>query len=136
MLQINTKQIFKAMFLFASTILIATGCANTAVKNQNDIHILKVNSSKAKILNAELFQLGDKWVLKGRINRLPSYRGPTYGHLHISVINHQGKTLTEHDVNYMRESRNSITASFRKELTINLAANSTIKITHFPTKTH
>lgn len=134
----NTSRICSKNSLLLAVIILFTvnACTTNAVKNEFGIKIEKIDSSSAKIRHVYLTDYDDHMMIRGTLERHPSGRGPIHGHLHISLINPQGKALQEADISYMRKHHTSSTATFSAKLPVKLMPGSIIKITHFSTKTH
>lgn len=125
------------LFIAAITLFGATACSTTSlVKEENNITIERVDSKGASISHAYLIHSGDKLSLRGEVKRRSTGRGPIPGHLHITLIDPQGKVIKEADIGYMRRSVKSSIASFNTKLPVDLAPGSKIQITHFGTDTH
>ena len=105
-------------------------------KEKNDINIERVDSKGANINHAYLINTGDKLSLRGEVKRRFTGRGPIPGHLHITLIDPQGKVIKEADISYMRRNVKSSIATFNTKLPVDLTPGSTVQITHFTTDTH
>jgi len=137
MLNKINQHYFNIFTIAAITLLIATGCSTVGkVKEKEGISIERIDSQDASITHAYLTRSGNTLSVRGEVKRNRTGRGPIPGHLHITLIDPTGHTLKEADIGYMRRNTNSSMASFNATLPIELAPGSTIKITHFNTKTH
>jgi len=136
MFKINRKRFQYSLLLAVITLLSVNACTSNSVKSEHDIKIERVDSSKANIRHAYLFESDGQMTLRGTLERRLSGRGPVPGHLHITLLNPQGKVLKEADISYMRKHRKSSISRFSTKLPMKLIPGSTIKITHFGTESH
>jgi len=115
----------------------ATACSTTSlVKEENNIAIERVDSEGANISHAYLTRTDNQLLLRGEIKRRFTGRGPIPGHLHITLIDPQGKVIKEADIGYSRRNIKSSIATFNTKLPVDLTPGSTVQITHFSTDTH
>ncbi|MDH5302194.1 MAG: hypothetical protein OEW58_12625 [Gammaproteobacteria bacterium] len=127
-----------SILVLGITLFAATACTTTKlVKDENKITIERVDSNTANISHVYLKHSDGQLLLRGEVKpHQSSRRTPIPGHLHITLIDPQGKMLKEADISYMRRSVNSSKAFFSTELPVDLPPGSTIKITHFERQTH
>lgn len=126
-----------SLFVAIIALFGATACSTTSlVKEKNDITIERVDSKRASISHAYLSRTGDQISLRGEVKRRFTGRGPIPGHLHITLIDPQGKVIKEADIGYMRRNVKSSIATFNTKLPVDLTPGSTVQITHFSTDTH
>ena len=134
---INNRYIAN-LLIATMTLLGATACSTTSlVKGKEDgIKIERIDSKSATIGHAYLTRTDDKLLLRGEIKRRFTHRGSIPGHLHITLIDPQGKTIKEADIDYKRRNAKSSAATFNTELPVKLTTNSIVRITHFGAGTH
>ncbi len=127
-----------ATALFALTLIIATTSCTTSnlVKQNENITIERVDSKAAAINHAYITRTKDGLSLHGELKRDLAGRGPIPGHLHITLIDPQGKVLKETDIGYMRRNVKSSIATYHTKLPIDLLPGSKVRITHFGTEDH
>jgi len=126
-----------SLFVTLIALFGATACTTTSlVKNENNITIERVDSKGVTISHAYLTHTGDQLSLRGEVKRRFSGRGPIPGHLHITLLDSQGKLIKEADIGYMRRNVKSSVAKFSTKLPVELSPGSTVKITHFSSDTH
>lgn len=136
MININRNRFKNSLLLAVITLLTVNACTSNTVKSEHGIKIERVNSSNAKIRHVYLTDTDDQMMIRGTLKRHSSGRGPIAGHLHITLLNPQGKVLKEADISYMRRHRKSSISHFSTKLPMKLMPGSTIKITHFSTESH
>ena len=126
-----------SLFIAVIALFGATACSTTGLeKKENDINIVGVDSKGASIRHAYFIRTDDQLFVRGEVKRHMTGRGPIPGHLHITLIDPQGKVIKEADIGYIRHNVKSSIADFNAKLPVDLAPGSTVQITHFTSDTH
>lgn len=126
----------KALFALTLIMLLASCTTSSLIKQDENITIERVDSRAAAINHAYITRTKDGLSLHGELKRDLAGRGPIPGHLHITLVNPQGKVIKETDIGYMRRNVKSAIATFHAKLPIDLLPGSTVRITHFDTEDH
>lgn len=112
--------------------VLLSGCA--MMQSSHDlvegINFERNGSDVAAPSNVYLHRTADGMNLHGELKRKSTGRGPIPGHLHVELIDPQGKLLKGADVDYRRHNKQSDHAHFSIPLPVSLQTGSTVRITH------
>jgi len=127
----STNPLSKILTLLLFTLFISA-CAG--IQSSRDIvegvNFEFINSDTASITNVYLHRTPEGMNLHGELQRKSKARGPIPGHLHVSLLDSQGKLIKSADVDYKRHNKQSNHSHFSIALPIKMESGSTIQITH------
>jgi len=114
------------------TLLISTGCASNGKypSHINSMIVEKIPSKGVKISAVSIVQEGSNVVVRGKLKRRLSRRGPIPGHIDIKVVGPKGKILEEQNIKHLRPSIKSRHAKFYFKLKVEPPKGSIIRISH------
>ena len=135
MLKSNSKTVVIAAC--ASLITLLTGCAsNQELVRIDNVTLENVDSSSVRITRTYLHSMEDAVTLRGELTRRISARGPIPGHVHVELIDFDGKVIKEAEVGYKRKNVKSRYAYFSLPIPDLVASGNTIRVTHHDMRSH
>lgn len=127
-----------AAFIFGLTaVMTLSSCAtHKTAKPQDQIAIEKVESASVNITHAYLLQTDEGYTLRGELKRRHHSHALIPGHLHVELIDPDGRELQTADIDYKRKGTKSHISTFHLPIPIALEPGSTIRISHFEPDAH
>jgi len=125
------KKHSKRLALVVSTTLSLFVTSNTSAQMNNDFKIDTVSSQKASVSQVSLIKTTEGYVLKGKVyNKIKNRSVPIPGHVDISIIDAEGKTIATNTASIHRISKKSRFAKFTYTLTESPVEGSSIRVRH------
>jgi len=125
------KQYLKTLSIVCSTTVLVAVSGNAFSMESDEFKITTVESKKATISNAKLIKANGGFVIKGKVHsKLKNRITPIPGHVDISVVGADGKTINTSPVSIHRVSKKSRYARFEQTLKVTPSAGNTIRIAH------
>lgn len=125
------KKQLKLLTIISSTIALLIASENAFSIESSAFKIKTVNSKKAAITNVKLLKINEHYIIKGKVrNKLKSRITPIPGHVDISVVGSNGKTINTSPVAIYRINKRSRFARFKQELKVTPSAGSSIRVAH------
>jgi len=124
------KKQFKFLTVVCSTSVLLLVSGNALSQENADFKIDTVNSNKATVSNIKLQKNNESYILKGKVYNTVKSRTPIPGHVDISVIDANGKTVNTTPVSIYRSSKKAQFAKFKQVLKVSPTTGSTIRVTH------
>lgn len=124
------KYIKTLTFVCSTTVLIAVS-GNAFSMESTEFKINTIESKKATISNVKLLKDDGSYVIKGKVHsKLKNRITPIPGHVDISVVGADGKTINTSPVSIHRVSRKSRYARFELTLKVTPSTGNTIRVAH------
>jgi len=129
------KKSFKSglALLFA---VFVSGCATTDYAKEAQITIDRVDSSTVNISHAYLTKTKEGLLLRGEVKRKTHKHGSIPGHLHIELVDPQGKIIKTAEIEHSRKGSSDHIADFQVLLPLELGAGSVIRVVHHDAMSH
>ena len=124
------KKQLKSLSITCSTVVLLFASGNVFSQEAADFKIDTVNSKKANVSNIKLVKTKEGYVVKGQVRGTVKSRTPIPGHVDISVVDANGKTVNTTPASFYRTSKKSRFAKFQQVLNVSPAAGSSVRIAH------
>ncbi len=122
---------YNLLIIVCSTTVLSLASGNALSVESKDFKINTVESKKATVSSVVLLKTNDGYVIKGKVrSKIKNRIIPIPGHVDISIIDSNGKTINTSPASIYRISRKSRVARFKQELKLAPSSGNTIRVAH------